>query len=286
VVFVRRLRGKLAQTLNATISLGVDWFSKYPMTLDATLVHEMSHVAQNYKSHAFEWWGEGMADYVCSKLGYTNEWNCPQCSGDYPHYRSGYRCAAAFLMYLDAIYGANVVRQLNTELRRGSYRDSFFAKATGKNLGKLWAEFKTTPAFTTSAAERLSMEEVLGYVRGEAPPDIATRVKSYLEQQPGGTLTLEAAGFVATLIRKDRLPGIVRGQQRGDVSVGVGALELRDEAGSAGYPAGRTFYCKQIDDESTYHYRVVREFKNSAWKLQKAWRTDPSGRVLEEYSVP
>src|SRR5579859_5689989 len=171
VVFVRRLKGKIAQTLNGTISLGIDWVSKYPTAVDATLVHEMSHVAQNYKSHSFEYWGEGIADYVCFQLGYTNVWNCPQCSGDYPHYKSGYRCAAAFLMYVHATYGAKVVRQLNTELRRGSYGDSFFAKATGKDLWKLWAEFQTTPAFTMSAAERISMEEALGYIRGEAPPD-------------------------------------------------------------------------------------------------------------------
>jgi hypothetical protein len=138
---------------------------------------------------------------------------------------------------------------------------------------------------TSIRREAASGKGALGYIRGEAPPDIASRAKSYLEQQPGGALTLEAAGFVATLIRKDQLPGIVRGHQ-GEVSVGVGALELRNEAGSTAYPAARTFYCKKTDDESTYHYRVVRASKDSAWRSQKAWQTDPLGRVLEEYSVP
>jgi len=39
-------------------------------------------------------------------------------------------------------------------------------------------------------------------------------------------------------------------------------------------------------DMSTYHYSVSRASNGSSWKLQKAWRTDQSGRTLEEYSLP
>ncbi len=39
-------------------------------------------------------------------------------------------------------------------------------------------------------------------------------------------------------------------------------------------------------DLSHYHYEVVRTSQKGPWKLVKAWRTDPSGRTIEEYSVP
>jgi len=39
-------------------------------------------------------------------------------------------------------------------------------------------------------------------------------------------------------------------------------------------------------DFSVYHYTLVQESKDSPWKLQKAWRTDADGRLIEEYAVP
>jgi hypothetical protein len=39
-------------------------------------------------------------------------------------------------------------------------------------------------------------------------------------------------------------------------------------------------------DSSIYHYTVNRTSKRGPWKLQKAWRTDASGKTLEEYPVP
>jgi pimeloyl-ACP methyl ester carboxylesterase len=39
-------------------------------------------------------------------------------------------------------------------------------------------------------------------------------------------------------------------------------------------------------DGSICHYTVVRESDGSPWKLQKAWRTDANGRVVEKYPIP
>ena len=178
IVFRRRLEGNFGQTVGATINLRAEWFAKNPTDLDETLIHEMSHVAHKYPSKAWDYWGEGIADYVCYKLGYTNEWNWPHCSFEYPHYTSGYCCAGAFLMFVDATYGSNVVRELNAELRRGSYSDSFFAKATGKSLDALWTEFQKTPAFMPVAAETLQLQAELGYVNGQPPKDIGRRLTS------------------------------------------------------------------------------------------------------------
>jgi len=39
-------------------------------------------------------------------------------------------------------------------------------------------------------------------------------------------------------------------------------------------------------DSSTYHYRLTRASKTGPWRLEKAWRADPSGRTVQKYHVP
>jgi hypothetical protein len=39
-------------------------------------------------------------------------------------------------------------------------------------------------------------------------------------------------------------------------------------------------------DSSIYHYTVTRASEAGPWKLQKAWRTDQTGRTLKEYPLP
>jgi hypothetical protein len=302
-----------------------DWTAerKNPTNLDIVLIHEMAHVVQHYRGWAPFYWTdaptwceEGIADYVRYKLGYTNGWSCPQCSTEYPHYTSGYWCAGAFLLYMDAKYGSNVVRQLNTELRRGSYSERFFVKATGRSLDGLWAEFQKTAAFTPLAAEINLERGALGFVNGRPPKNLAVRYETYLKQQPGGALALEAieflikhgksrkdldAAFVAYVKqqpagaltvealeflgkekRKGRLPGWLRDEDGSTVlsmdSIKMPAAEV--------YPASRTLACRKKGDNSTYHYTVVRAAGDGAWKLQKAWRTGKDGGVIEEYSIP
>ena len=43
---------------------------------------------------------------------------------------------------------------------------------------------------------------------------------------------------------------------------------------------------RNTGDASTYHYTVIRSSEKGSWKLQKAWRTDPDGRTIEEFTVP
>lgn len=39
-------------------------------------------------------------------------------------------------------------------------------------------------------------------------------------------------------------------------------------------------------DPAIYHYQVSRPSKEHLWKLERAWRTDAGGRVVQEYAVP
>jgi hypothetical protein len=194
-----------------TAWLNAGWMRDHPEDLDSVLVHEMAHVAQNYPDmpyrHAWQWyahyfgfkaahpfrsypldmpsyWTEGIADYVCIKLGHTNAWQCPQCDEHYPEYKTGYTCAAAFLLYLDTTCGSDITRQLNAALRRGAYSDQFFPQTTGKTLDELWADFQMTRAYTPLAADFNELRQALGYAKGQPPKDLQPRLDKYLSQHP------------------------------------------------------------------------------------------------------
>ncbi len=203
-----------------TVVLNAGFLCEHPENLDALLVHEMAHVAQNYSNfpyrHAWQWyahrfsftamhpfgtrppnmpfyWTEGIADYVCAKLGHTNAWSCPQCDEHYSHYTGGYTCAAAFLLYIDNAYGTRVIRRLNSILRDGTYSDQFFAEVTGRTLDELWADFEETGAYTPIAAQINELRQALGYENGKPPKDLELRLEKYFSKHP------ELKGYFATL---------------------------------------------------------------------------------------
>jgi len=312
IVFKKYLQPTTGGTTQGTkISLDAEWFAKNPGYLDMLLIHEMAHLTQDlqwYRSISSKsvCWVEGIAEFVRYKLGYTNGRRCPSCSANYPHYMTGYSCAGAFLLYVDATYGSQVVRQLNEELRRRSYSDKFFATATGRSLGELWAEFQHTSAFTPIAAEVDKLYSAIGYVDGKPPRNVRTRFKAYLgDTNELNTMVGElngdvandflrvyalylylkeaakAAEFVASLMDKGQLPGFSKAELKG-ISPSFSDLESDCEVS----PGSRTLSCTKNGDPAQYHYAVVQASKDGAWKLQKAWRTGPDGRVLEEYPVP
>jgi Peptidase of plants and bacteria len=147
IVFKPQIVGNAAQTIGTTIYLNAAWFRSNPDTLEVTLPHEMAHVAQQHTDNATWYWTEGLADYVCYKLGCTNGATGPQSMPTTPHYTSGYWCTGAFLLFIDASYGSEVVQRLNIQLRRGRYSDRMFVEATGKSLDELWKDFQKTPAY-------------------------------------------------------------------------------------------------------------------------------------------
>ncbi len=190
-----------------TVFLNAGWFCDHPEALEHVMIHEMAHVAQNYPGfayrHAWQWyahylaftashpfrpyppaeptyWTEGIADYVFARLaGHTNVSNCPQCDESSSHYKTGYACAASFLIYLDANYGSNFTCHLNAALRRGTYAERFFTDATGKPLEELWEDFQRTRAYTPIAAEYNEFDQSLGNTNGKPPVDFALRLEEY-----------------------------------------------------------------------------------------------------------
>jgi hypothetical protein len=91
----------------------------------------------------------------------------------------------------------------------------------------------------------------------------------------------EAVKFLSHLKEQGQLPGWLK-DERGEVSI----FWTQGEDSPEVCPISRTFIATKKGDVSKYHYVVVQTSKNSALKLQKAWRTDASGHILNEYPVP
>jgi len=229
----------------------------------------------------------------------------------YPHYTSGYTCAGAFLLYVEAMCGSNITHQLNAELRSDRYSDSFFAETTGRSLVDLWTDFQKTAAFKPSAVEAFKLQQAIGYDHGEPPRNAATRFNNYADQhasaftkkalksanvngkpvkeiqglivvylyfnQPGGS----AEQALDTLREQGKMPGFAVGE-KGWMS----AFLKPEEIGNQTFPATRTLTCSKAKDSSTYNYTLTRASLESSWKLERAWRSAPGGSVIEDYSVP
>jgi hypothetical protein len=100
---------------------------------------------------------------------------------------------------------------------------------------------------------------------------------------PGALLTEEAKTFLMSVAEKGRLPGWSKA--KGEIHW------TTDSEDSETYPAARIFKFQtggQVDAvlKDTYQYNVVRESRDGVWKLQRAWRSDAKGHVVEEYPAP
>jgi hypothetical protein len=267
-----------------------------PGKVDMLLVHEMGHVAQAYWhfsplrwTPAPNYWIEGVSDYARFKLGYTNEWSCPKCAEKFPHFTSGYCCAAAFLLFLDERYGSQIVRELNTELRGIFYSDSYFLKATGKSLEELWLEFKKTPAFDNRADKTYKIQRALGYRLGRPPKNLDARFRNYVRSLPGGRLTLEALVFLEDLRSHGALPGFDNSEtiwmdrgERGELPFARPKTENPD-----GYPATRWFYFyKPKEGRWVYQYIARKNAPEMNWQLIRAWRSGAEGKSDQEFQIP
>jgi hypothetical protein len=101
----------------------------------------------------------------------------------------------------------------------------------------------------------------------------------YLLPRDPDALTATAVKFLSALMTSGRLPGW-------SVSdVGQIRIPMPQEQ-SETYPVFRTIDFITAQTISNYHCTVVLESKASPWRLQRAWRTDSEGRVVQDYPVP
>jgi RNA polymerase sigma factor (sigma-70 family) len=165
-----------------------------------------------------------------------------------------------------------------------------------------WAKAKTTVVagiliLSTAATATLAIKQ-LSSQRREAPSRIvANSLGNFTDQmrrQPGGALTLEAAVFLKSLNAQGRLPGFPP-NERSAIDIHIHNL-VQDRAGvwqfSSGadgdtYPVTRTLRARKAGAGwFLYIYSAEKASMTASWRLQKAWRTDTNGLVVEEFPVP
>ena len=129
------------------IVLSAEWFTKNPGDLGC-FIHELTHLVQAYPRSPEEagWVVEGIADYVRYRVGADDRWRIPASYREGTNYTNGYGVTAAFLVYLEKHYDAELVTKLNRALKSGTYRQALFEECTGKSVDALWEEYRQKSA--------------------------------------------------------------------------------------------------------------------------------------------
>ena len=103
-----------------------------------SMVHEMTHVIQNYRSCP-GWVKEGIADYV--RYFEYEQRNLPKPVPS-SNYTQGYRIAAYFLNYVVTKVHNEMIYWLNRDCREGQYKDDVWTRLTGKDVDTLWNDMQ------------------------------------------------------------------------------------------------------------------------------------------------
>jgi len=132
----------VAEASSHRITGSTRFFKAHPDDVGA-MVHETTHVVQNYRGRGNpDWLVEGVSDYVRffkfepGKIGPINP--------ERAHYNGSYRVSAAFLAYLTNQYNKQIVLKLNSLMRQGRYKKEAFKELTGKTLEELDEEWRRT----------------------------------------------------------------------------------------------------------------------------------------------
>ncbi|RYE26717.1 MAG: secretory protein [Sphingobacteriaceae bacterium] len=137
----------VAATSGSIIRYNPSWMLRKPTDIDV-VTHEVMHIVQEYGYGAGPvWLTEGIADYVRYKFGVDNEgakWSLtPYREGQ--SYKNSYRITARFFVWAEKHGNANLVKQLDAQLRSHAYNEDSWKQLTGKTLDELWNTYIVDP---------------------------------------------------------------------------------------------------------------------------------------------
>ncbi len=98
----------------------------------------------------------------------------------------------------------------------------------------------------------------------------------HLDTQEVKAVAKSAAPLLRSLKKSGHLPGWSKDDK----------LVAKSASFSCNSALTGSFTGRKIGDSSIYHFQVIRASEDSPWKLQKAWRTDQDGKIIEEFPVP
>jgi hypothetical protein len=122
-----------------SITVSAKWINEHPDDF-GLMIHELTHIIQNYPGGQPGWLVEGVADYV-RYWKYEPEMPRRRIDTRTAKYTDAYYTSAAFLAWTAHQYDRRLLRRLDAALRKGEYKDELFETITGKPLDTLWDEF-------------------------------------------------------------------------------------------------------------------------------------------------
>jgi hypothetical protein len=133
----------VAHTSGNVLRISAEWVTKKAPNDYGMVVHELTHVVQDYRGQGEGWLTEGIADYVRDKH-FEPGVRQQRIDPDRGSYRQAYGVAAAFLIWLEAHKGKELVRKLNIASHDGKYSAALWKEYCGRDLDTLWKEFADT----------------------------------------------------------------------------------------------------------------------------------------------
>ena len=124
------------------IHISEEWVTKKAPKDYGMVVHELTHVVQDYKGKGDGWLTEGIADYVRHKFFEKDvDKLAQQINPDKSSYKQAYTIAAAFLFWLEQKKDKDIVHKLNAASHDGTYKVDLFKQLCGADVDALWKEF-------------------------------------------------------------------------------------------------------------------------------------------------
>ncbi len=133
----------VAHATGNTIHISAEWVTKRAPNDYGMVVHELTHVVQDYLGKGEGWLTEGIADYVRDRHFEPGK-RRHAIDPDKGSYRQAYGVAATFLIWLETNKDKDIVRKLNVASHAGKYSPALFQEYCGADLDTLWQEFVTT----------------------------------------------------------------------------------------------------------------------------------------------
>lgn len=130
----------VAYASRGRIVISAEWVTKKAPDDYGMVIHELTHIVQNYRGGGESWLTEGIADYVRDFIFEPGKRRL-RVNPDRASYKDGYTTTAVFLDWLQKKTQPDLVKRLNQASRDRTYSPETFKQLTGKNVEEWWKEF-------------------------------------------------------------------------------------------------------------------------------------------------